>query len=143
VTRLKFTGLSGGATAPAANGRPRDQRATRGQLQRSARCTGLFGVHRTVSSASSGPEEQWSGAPDLEGNRAPDCYNSCPVVHRTIRCTTRQKARLAFLVGLQRLRCYLQMGQMKYPRPRYAPFPFLLCFIFCFSFIYNSFESKF
>jgi hypothetical protein len=27
----------------------------------------------------------------------------CPVVHRTVRCTTRQKATLAFLVGLQRL----------------------------------------
>jgi hypothetical protein len=25
------------------------------------------------------------------------------VVHRTVRCTTRQKATLAFLVGLQRL----------------------------------------
>jgi hypothetical protein len=34
------TGLSGEPTAPAANGRPRDQRATRGQLQRSAGCTG-------------------------------------------------------------------------------------------------------
>jgi hypothetical protein len=30
---------------------------------------------------------------------APDC----PVVHRTVRCTTRQKATLAFFVGLQRL----------------------------------------
>jgi hypothetical protein len=25
------------------------------------------------------------------------------VAHRTVRCTTRQKARIAFLVGLQRL----------------------------------------
>jgi hypothetical protein len=29
--------------------------------------------------------------------------SDCPVVHRTIRCTTRQKAIIAFLVGLQRL----------------------------------------
>jgi hypothetical protein len=29
--RLKFTGLSGEPTAPAANGRQRDQRVTRGQ----------------------------------------------------------------------------------------------------------------
>jgi hypothetical protein len=25
----------------------------------------------------------------------------CPVVHRTVRCATRQKARIAFLIGLQ------------------------------------------
>jgi hypothetical protein len=42
------TGLSGEPTAPVANGRPRDQRATRGSLQRSAGCTGLSGVHRTT-----------------------------------------------------------------------------------------------
>jgi hypothetical protein len=84
-----YIGLSGEPTAPAANGRPRDQRATRGQLQRSAGCTGLSG-------APNSPEEQRSDAPDLEGDRAPDCYSSCPVVHRTVRCTTRQKARLAF-----------------------------------------------
>jgi hypothetical protein len=51
------TGLSGEPTAPAANGRPRDQRATHGQLQRSAGCTGLSGVHRTVSGAPTSPEE--------------------------------------------------------------------------------------
>jgi hypothetical protein len=94
--RLKFTGLSGEPTAPAANGRPRDQRATRGQLQRSAGCTGLSG-------ASTSPEEQRSAAPDMEGDRAPDMNSGCPVVHWTVRCTTRQKARLAFQVGLQRL----------------------------------------
>jgi hypothetical protein len=27
----------------------------------------------------------------------------CPVVHRTVQCATRQKAKIAFLVGLQRL----------------------------------------
>jgi hypothetical protein len=31
----------------------------------------------------------------------------CPVVHRTARCATRQKARIAFLVGLQRLQATL------------------------------------
>ena len=46
------TGLSGEPTAPVANGRPRDQRATRGQLQRSAGCTGLSSVHWTVRCAS-------------------------------------------------------------------------------------------
>jgi hypothetical protein len=94
--RLKFTGLSGEPTAPAANGRPRDQHATRGQLQRSAGCTGLSG-------APIGPEEQWSDAPDMEGDRAPDMNCGCPVVHRTVRCTTRQKARMTFQIDLQRL----------------------------------------
>jgi hypothetical protein len=60
-------------------------------------------VHRTVSGAPTIPKEQRSDAPDLEGDRAPDCYSDCPVVHRTVRCTTRQKAGIAFQVGLQRL----------------------------------------
>jgi hypothetical protein len=66
-------------------------------------CTKLSGVHRTVSGAPISPEEQWSDAPEKEGDRAPDSYSDCPVVHRTVRCTTRQKASLAFQVGLQRL----------------------------------------
>jgi hypothetical protein len=90
------TGLSGEPIAPAANGRPRDQRATRGQLQRSAGCTRLSG-------APTSPEEQRSATPNMEGDRAPDMNSGCPVVHRTVQCTTRQKARLAFQVGLQRL----------------------------------------
>jgi hypothetical protein len=43
-------GLSGEPTAPATNGRPHDQRATRGQLQRSAGCIGLSGAHQTPDS---------------------------------------------------------------------------------------------
>jgi hypothetical protein len=78
-----YTGLSGEPTAPAANGRPRDQRATHGQLQRSAGCTGLSGVHRTVSGAPNSPEEQRSDAPDMEGDRAPDMNSGCPVHHST------------------------------------------------------------
>jgi hypothetical protein len=53
-------------------------------------------VHWTVSGAPSSPKLQRSTAPVLESNRAPDSYSDCPVVHRTVRCTTRQKARLAF-----------------------------------------------
>jgi hypothetical protein len=30
-------------------------------------------------------------------------YSDWPVAHRTVRCATRQKARMAFLVGLQQL----------------------------------------
>jgi hypothetical protein len=59
--------------------------------------TELSGVHRTVSGAPTGPEMQWSSTPEKEGDRAPDSYSDYPVVHRTIRCTTRQKASLSFL----------------------------------------------
>jgi hypothetical protein len=97
------TGLSGEPKALAANGGPRDHRATRGLCQRSGGHTGLSGVHQTVSGAPTNPEDQRLDALDMEGDRAPDCYSDCPVVHWTIRCTTRQKARLAFQVGLQQL----------------------------------------
>jgi hypothetical protein len=85
------------------NGRPPNPRATRGSLQRSAGGTGLSGVHQTVSGAPTATNLQWSAAPDLEGNRAPDMNNGCPVAHRTVRCATRQKATLAFQDCLQRL----------------------------------------
>jgi hypothetical protein len=68
------TGLSGEPMVASSNGRPRNLRATRG--------------------SSNG---RW-GAPDC-----PVCTGQCPVAHRTVRCATRQKARIAFLVGLQRL----------------------------------------
>jgi hypothetical protein len=97
------TGLSGEPTAPTANGQPRDQRATRGPCQRSIGYTGLSGVHQTVSGAPTDPEDQWSAAHDMEGDRAPDRYSGCPVVHWTVRCTTRQKARIAYQIDLQRL----------------------------------------
>jgi hypothetical protein len=68
------TGLSGEPTVGRANDRPRNPRVTRG------RANGLM------------------GAPDC-----PVCTGQCPVVHRTVRCTTRQKARIAFLDCFQRL----------------------------------------
>jgi hypothetical protein len=64
-----------------ANGRSRDQRATRGSLQRPAGCTRLSDVHRTVPGALTSREEQWSAAPDMEGDRAPDMNSGCPVHH--------------------------------------------------------------
>jgi hypothetical protein len=97
------TGLSGEPTALAANGRLRNLQATRVSLQQSVGHTGLSGVHRTVSGAPTGPEEQRSDAPDMEGDRTSDSYRACPVVHRTVRCTTLQKARNAFQNDLQRL----------------------------------------
>jgi hypothetical protein len=97
------TGLSGEPTVANANGRLRNPRATRDSQQRSVGHTELSSVHRTVSGAPTDPEDQRSDTPDMEGDRAPDNYSDCPVVHRTVRCTTRQKASLAFQVGLQRL----------------------------------------
>jgi hypothetical protein len=85
------------------NGRRRNPRATRGLRQWSAGGTGLSSVHRTVSGASTSPKLQRSAAPGMEGNRAPDMNGGCPVAHRTVRCATRQKARLAFQECLQRL----------------------------------------
>jgi hypothetical protein len=97
------TGLSGESTAPAANGHSRNQRATRGPRQRSVGHTRLSGVHRTVSGAPTGPEAQRSVAPNMEGDHAPDYYSGCLVMHRTVRCTTRQKARTAYQIDVQRL----------------------------------------
>jgi hypothetical protein len=104
------TGLSGEPTVTSTNGWSRNLRATRGLLQRSAGAPGLsgvhrtvFGVHQTVSGAPTGPKEQRSNAPDLEGDRAPDMNSGCPVAHRTVRCTTQQKVGIAFQDCLQRL----------------------------------------
>jgi hypothetical protein len=87
------TGLSGEPTVASANGRPRNPRATCGPQQRSVGHTGLSG-------APTDPKNQRLDAPEKEGDRAPDSYSECPVVPRTVRCTTRQKASLAFQVGL-------------------------------------------
>jgi hypothetical protein len=87
-------GLSDEPTAPAANG-ARCQRSTARSTgdtwpsQRSLSRTGLSGVPR-------GPKAQRSASPEKEGDQAPDKHCSCPVVHRTVRCATRQKARIAF-----------------------------------------------
>jgi hypothetical protein len=59
--------------------------------------------HQTVSGAPTSPELQRSAAPGMEGNRAPDMNSGCPVVHRTVRCATRQKARFVFHECLQRI----------------------------------------
>jgi hypothetical protein len=82
------TGLSGEPTAPT----PMVVRAinTRHMAAPTAGSTGLSGVHQTVSSAPSDPQEQRSTLPDLEGNRAPDKLQwlsggapDCPVRHST------------------------------------------------------------
>jgi hypothetical protein len=92
--RLKFTGLSGGAPDCPVSQRSPVPTVGRAIFARHVvvptvgRGTRLSGVHWTVSGAPTGPKLQRSTAPDLEGDRAPDSYNDCPVVHRTVRCTT-------------------------------------------------------
>jgi hypothetical protein len=86
------TGLSGEPTVSRANSPPWNPCATRGKCQRS------------------------DGAPDCPvRQRLQDCNGrlrqrrkeirtgQCPVVHRTVRCARRQKARIAFLKCSQRL----------------------------------------
>jgi hypothetical protein len=94
------TGLSGEPKVGRANGRPQNPRATRGKCQRSE------GTPDSVRCANG------SKAPTIgfakEGKKsAPDsvrwCTGQCPVVHRTVRCARRQKARFAFLECSQRL----------------------------------------
>jgi hypothetical protein len=89
------TGLSGEPTVACANGQPRNLRATHGSSNGRGG-TGLSGVHRTVSGAPTALEDQRSDAPKKEGDRAPDSYNDCPVVPRTVRGPTQHKATLAF-----------------------------------------------
>jgi hypothetical protein len=98
-----YTGLSSEPTVLAANGRLRNLWATRVSLQRSVGHTELSGVHRTVSDAPTGPEEQRLVASYMEGDRAPDMNSGCAVVHPPVRCPTRQKARKAMQIDLQRL----------------------------------------
>jgi hypothetical protein len=75
------TRLSGEPTVASANGRLRYPRAMCGPQQRSVGHTRLSDVHRTVSGAPTDPEDQRSGVPDMEGDRAPDSYSDCPVHH--------------------------------------------------------------
>jgi hypothetical protein len=87
------TGLSGEPTVGWANGRPRNPRATRGKSQRSEGapdcpvCTGQCPVHQRLQSANG----------RLRERRKEIRTEQCPVVHRTVRCVRRQKARIAFL----------------------------------------------
>jgi hypothetical protein len=79
------TGLSGEPTVGRANGRPGQRSAARSvqdtwPSQRSGGCTGLSGVHRTVSGAPTAPRRQRSASPNKErdphrtvSGGTPDC----------------------------------------------------------------------
>jgi hypothetical protein len=90
------TGLSGEPTVDYANGQQRDQRATRGLSQR------IVGApDRPVSQVNRCSNGQLSPIWKQIAHRT--CYRTCPVVHRTVRCATRQKANIAFQNEFQRL----------------------------------------
>jgi hypothetical protein len=90
------TGLSSEPTVTSAT----VGRAIRGRCV--ARSNGRQGSPDSVRCANC-PELQRPSAPEKEGDRNRTVYSDCPVAHRTVRCATRQKARIAFLVDLQRL----------------------------------------
>jgi hypothetical protein len=93
------TGLSGEPTVGRANGRPRNPRVTHG------RANGLMGAPDCPMCTGQCPVRQrlqiFNGR--LRQNRKAISTGQCPVVHRTVRCATRQKARIAFLDCSQRL----------------------------------------
>jgi hypothetical protein len=93
------TGLSGEPTVSRANGRLRDPRGTHG------RANGREG-HRTVRCAPDSVRCA-NGSKAANGRlcqiRKEICTGQCPVVHRTVRCARRQKARIVFPDCSQRL----------------------------------------
>jgi hypothetical protein len=97
------TGLSGEPMVASANGRPRNFRATRGRAngrQGAPNCpvrTVQCPVRQQAQSCNGQLCSVWKGIAHRTG------YSSCLVANRTIRCATRQKARMAFQVCLQRL----------------------------------------
>jgi hypothetical protein len=97
--RLKIIGLSGEPTVSQANGRPRNPRVTRG------RANGLMGAPDCPVCTGQCPVRQrlqiFNGR--LRQNRKAISTGQCPVVHQTVQCTTRQKARIAFLDCSQQL----------------------------------------
>jgi hypothetical protein len=86
------TRLSGEPMVSRANGRSRNPRATHG------RANGQKGAPNC-------PVRQrlWIFNGRLRQNRKEIRTGQCPVVHRTVRCASRQKARIAFLECSQRL----------------------------------------
>jgi hypothetical protein len=97
------TGLSGEPTVASANGRSRNLRATRGLLQWSAGapdclvCTGQCPVRQSAQRSNGRICQIWKEI------KHQTVYRTCPVAHRTVWYATRQKARIAFHVDLQRL----------------------------------------
>jgi hypothetical protein len=93
------TRLSGEPTVSRTNGRPRNPRVTRGKSQRSDGapdcpvCTEQCPVRQRLQDCNG----------RLRQIRKKIRTGQCPVVHQTVRCARRQKARIAFLECSQRL----------------------------------------
>jgi hypothetical protein len=119
-TVRRCTGLSGEPTVGRANGWPRNPRVTRGRAngQKGAPdypvCTGQCPVRQRL--------QIFNGR--LRQNRKAISTGPCPVVPRTVRCTTRQKARIAFLDCSQRLLAAL--GLQKGPLGAWRSTPSIL-----------------
>jgi hypothetical protein len=98
-----YTRLSGEPTVDCANGRQRNQRATRGLSQRLVGapdcpvCTGQCPVSQEDRCSNGQLSPIWKEI----AHRT--CYRTCLVVHRTVRSATRQKANIAFQKEFQRL----------------------------------------
>jgi hypothetical protein len=88
--------MSGEPMVASANGRPRNLRATRGLLQLSAGAPDCP-VRQSAQRSNGQICQIWK---EIKHRTV---YRTCPVAHRTVRCATRQKARIAFHVDLQRL----------------------------------------
>jgi hypothetical protein len=94
------TGLSGESTTPAGNGRSRNQRATCGRANGRFGtpdcqvCTGQCPVRQTISRTNG----------RLRPVRKEIEHQTATVA---IRCTTRQKARIAYQIDVQRFLAYL------------------------------------
>jgi hypothetical protein len=93
------TGLSGEPMVGRANGRPRNPCVTCGRANGLMGapdcpvCTGQCSVRQRL--------QIFNGR--LRQNRKAISTRQCPVVHQTVQCATRQKARIAFLDCSQRL----------------------------------------
>jgi hypothetical protein len=97
------TRLFGEPTVDCANGQQRDQRATRGLGQQIVDapdrpvCTGQCLVSQDDRCSNGHLSLIWKEITHRT------CYRTCPVVHRTVRCATRQKENIAFQNEFQRL----------------------------------------
>jgi hypothetical protein len=95
------TGLSDEPTVASANGRPRNLCATRGRANGRQGapdclvCTGQCPMRQRTRSCNGQLCPIWKAIEHQTG------YSSCPVAHQTVRCATRQKARMTFQVCLQ------------------------------------------
>jgi hypothetical protein len=102
VLWLKFIGLSSvhqivrWTYNARTNGRQRNQRATRGLSQRSVGAPDC-----PVRQEDRGRNGRLRQKRKEIGHQTRYC--SCPMVHRTVRCDTRQKTRIAFQMKLQQL----------------------------------------